>query len=60
VDRQTRRRRYHRKRNLVWALSAGYSFSVRFGLKCSYIGTETQTDKGFDSTNFALAASYVW
>jgi hypothetical protein len=49
-----------RKRNIAWALSAGYSFTPRFGIKAAYIGTETQTDKGFDSTNFALAASYVW
>ena len=52
--------KHDRKRNLAWALSAGYSFSPRFGIKCSYIGTETHTDKGFDSTNFALGASYVW
>lgn len=49
-----------RKRNLAWALSAGYSFTPRFGIKAAYIGTETQTDKGFDSTSFALGASYVW
>jgi hypothetical protein len=49
-----------RKRNLAWALSTGYSFTPRFGVKFAYIGTETQTDKGFDSTNFALGASYVW
>ena len=49
-----------RKRNLAWALSAGYSFTPRFGIKAAYIGTETQTEKGFDSTNFALTASYVW
>lgn len=49
-----------RKRNLAWAFSAGYSFTPRFGIKCSYIGTETQTDKGFDSSNFVLGASYVW
>ena len=49
-----------RKRNLAWALSAGYSFTPRFGIKAAYIGTDTQTDKGFDSTNFALGASYVW
>jgi len=50
----------NRKRNLAWALSAGYSFTPRFGIKAAYIGTETQTDKGFDSSSFALAASYVW
>ena len=49
-----------RKRNLAWALSAGYSFTPRFGIKFAYIGTETQTDKGFDSTSLALGASYVW
>lgn len=49
-----------RKRNLAWALSAGYSFTKQFGVKFAYVGTETQTDKGFDSTTFALAASYVW
>ncbi len=52
--------KHDRKRNLAWALSAGYSFTPRFGLKFAYIGTETQTDTGFDSTNFALGASYVW
>ena len=52
--------KHDRKRNLAWAFSAGYSFTPRFGVKAAYVGTETQTDKGFDSTNFALAASYVW
>ncbi|CAA6680205.1 MULTISPECIES: transporter [unclassified Lentimonas] len=53
-------RKHDRKRNLAWAFSAGYSFTPRFGVKAAYVGTETQTDKGFDSTSFALAASYVW
>lgn len=49
-----------RTENLVWALSAGYSISRNFGFKLAYIGTETQTNKGFDSDSIAIGASVVW
>lgn len=49
-----------RSENLVYSLAAGYSLSRNFGFKLAYIGTETQTDKGFDSDSVAVGASWVW
>lgn len=49
-----------RGENMAWALAAGYSFTRNMGFKLAYIGTETQTDKGFDSNSIAAGVSVVW
>ena len=49
-----------RGENLAFALAAGYSISRNMGFKLAYIGTRTQTDKGFDSDSVAVAFSVIW
>ncbi|WP_018969420.1 transporter [Rubritalea marina] len=46
--------------NFAFSLAAGYSLTKRLGLTLSYTGTRTQTEKSFDSNNYALALSWLW
>lgn len=49
-----------RGENLAFALAGGFSISRNMGFKLAYIGTRTQTDKGFDSDSLALSFSVIW
>lgn len=52
--------KHDRIENLAWSLAAGYAITPNWGLKLAYVGTETQTDKGFDSNSIAVGVSFVW
>ena len=49
-----------RGENLAFALAGGFSISRNMGFKLAYIGTRTQTYKGFDSDSLALSFSVIW
>lgn len=48
------------KENLLWAITVGYPFSPRMGLRIGYIGGRTQTSVGADTDSFAVALAYLW
>lgn len=49
-----------RGENLAFALVGGFAISRNMGFKLAYIGTRTQTNKGFDSDSVAVSFSVIW
>jgi hypothetical protein len=49
-----------RRENLVWALSLGYPFTRRLGVKVAYLGTRAQESVGMDTDSIAVGVSVFW
>ena len=49
-----------RQGNALWALSARYPFTRRFGMALTYLGWRTRVTTGQDADSLALTASTFW